>query len=395
MSSLFKGANVLFAGLAFLVWGCQHPDLLVSFEATESYPQSVPARISVKDLDVAPGTAIAVVEGDQRIPGQVDAQGKLVCIPNREISSGDLLKIVITKDTLQPLCTIENNGDAIIAKIGDQQILTYHIATQLPADTLPLYYQRSGFVHPLKSRSGRILTEGFPKGHTHQHGIFHAYTRTHFRGKMIDFWNQHAQLGTVRHKEVENISNGPVYSSFKVGLEQMAFFDSDTIAAVEENWTINIYPLSQDYLIEWIVEQTNPATDTLFIDEYHYGGTAFRGSEHWNIPGGAYDSLVYFLTNEGKTHENGNHSRPTWAAMYGETGNGVAGVAFVGDSGNFRYPQPVRIHPSMPYFCFSPMVLGGYTLSPSEIMSSTYRILVFDGQPDKDYLEVIVKSYRK
>ena len=102
-------------------------------------------------------------------------------------------------------CNIREDKQHLVVELDGREILRYALKTQFPADTLPAYYQRSGFIHPLKTLEGAVITADFPHGHVHQHGIFHAWTRSHVRDSMIDFWNQQAGLGTIRHKEL--ISN--------------------------------------------------------------------------------------------------------------------------------------------------------------------------------------------
>ena len=57
----------------------------------------------------------------------------------------------------------------------------------------------------------------------------------------------------------------------------------------------------------------------------------------------------------------------------------MTGVTIFCHPENFRAPQPVRLHPSMPYFCFAPMVLGDFTIEKSEPYVSRYRFLIHDG----------------
>ena len=49
---------------------------------------------------------------------------------------------------------------------------------------------------------------------------------------------------------------------------------------------------------------------------------------------------------------------------------------------NFRAPQPVRIHPNKPYFCFAPMVEDPFAISPSTKYMSRYRYLVTSNAAD-------------
>jgi hypothetical protein len=298
-------------------------------------------------------------------------------------------KIFIEKTGQSPIvnCNIREDKQHLVVELGGREILRYALKTQFPADTLPGYYQRSGFIHPLKTLGGSVITADFPHGHVHQHGIFHAWTRSHVRDSMIDFWNQQAELGTIRHKELISIENGAVSSAFKVALEFLAYLPTDTVIVSEEIWSVRIFPLPDQYLVDWDIDQKCLGPDSLVIDEYHYGGAAFRGCESWNLPEGAYDSLFFVTTSERKTQVDGNHSRPEWVAMYGSTTTGKAGMAMMQHASNFRYPQPVRIHPTMPYFCFAPMVLGDFTLHPGDHYKARYRFLVFDDEPDYNIIE--------
>ena len=71
----------------------------------------------------------------------------------------------------------------------------------------------------------------------------------------------------------------------------------------------------------------------------------------------------------------------------------MAGIAVFDNPDNFRYPQPVRVHPEMPYFCFAPMVEGAMIIAPGAIYQSQYRIVTFDGPPDVKQLDAMWKDY--
>ncbi|MBK8505421.1 MAG: PmoA family protein [Saprospiraceae bacterium] len=303
-------------------------------------------------------------------------------IPTYPIKKNEKIFIEKTDQAQTSKCNIREENEHLVVELDGREIMRYALKTQFPAVTLPAYYQRSGFIHPLKTLEGAVLTADFPDGHVHQHGIFHAWTRSHFRDSMIDFWNQQSELGTIRHKELIAIENGPVSSGFKVALEYVAYLPTDTFVVSEEIWNVRIFPISNQYLVDWEIDQKCLGPDSLIIDEYHYGGAAFRGCERWNLPEGAYDSLFFVSTSDGKSQVDGNHSRPQWVTMYGDSEMGIAGMAMIQHRGNLEYPQPVRIHPTMPYFCFAPMVSGSFTLLAGDHYRARYRFLVFDGQPD-------------
>ena len=72
---------------------------------------------------------------------------------------------------------------------------------------------------------------------------------------------------------------------------------------------------------------------------------------------------------------------------------GLAGVAMMGNRKNFRHPQPIRIHPTMPYFVYTPSVLGDFSIAPDEVYSSDYRLLIYDGLPPKNLIDQLAENF--
>lgn len=280
---------------------------------------------------------------------------------------------------------------------GDDPILSFATEIRLPHDTTPAYYARAGFIHPFYSPNGVELTEAYPRGHTHQHGIFHAWTRSTIKGQMVDFWNQQAQLGNIKLTRMGAVEHGSVISSFEADLEYLAYIDGDTISAARENWYVTVYPRSRKVNMIEIKIRHIPVVDPLILNEYHYGGFGVRATDAWNMEGtnlSPYDSLAYIKTSLGDTHANSNHTRPTWISLWGEIGGQTAGLAVFPHPNNFRYPQPVRVHPSMPYFTFAPMVLGEFELTPQKPYIASYLLISFDGEPDEGLIERVRESYK-
>ncbi len=382
-----------FIPIMALLVACQSPNSLAEWKSEQSYAKGQVAIIDLPDtLDL---TTAFLEDADQNFSIPVQRLAQQVCfLPTHDIAAGSPLRLVAKpEEQVQSGVAIRNTGDFLQVKIGDQEVAKYWIAMQMPPDTLPEYYKRNGFIHPLRTRSGTTITDGFPRGHTHQHGLFNAWTRTHFRDTFIDFWNQHSRLGTVVHVDVLDITHGPVYSSFSVSLQQVAYLGTDTVPALDETWEMRFFPLEEDYFVDWLITQRCHTEDPLILDEYHYGGAAFRGHDQWNVESGAYDSLVYFLTNEGKTHTDGNHSRPLWADMSGQVGSATAGITMMGHPSNFRHPQPVRVHPTMPYFVFAPEVLGEFSIQPGAVYQSRYGLLVHDGRAPQQTIERLHRAY--
>ncbi|QEK51357.1 hypothetical protein FYC62_06505 [Pedobacter aquae] len=287
--------------------------------------------------------------------------------------------------TSKNLVKLSKNAEKIEVKIADKKLFDYHIQTVYPPKGFPDYYARSGFIHPLYSPNGSVLTDDFPKGHMHQHGIMMALTNTTFKGEKHDFWNQHSKLANVKHTEVLAIEEGPVFSSFKVKHQHYSLKYG---AVLDEIWTVRVYSFQNKFLFDIVSELENITKDTLFVNKYHYGGMAFRASKHWNID----DSLHYqnkwqIKTNNGDDVATANAKAAKYVSASGLLNGKTAGLTVFGFPQNLAYPQPIRLHPTMPYFSFSPMVNAAFTIKPQEVFTSQYRYLSHDDLPQEKYIE--------
>ncbi len=276
---------------------------------------------------------------------------------------------------------VQDSADYILISKAGSPILHYQKSMVSPPDEMPDHYQRSGFIYPVYTPNGVIVTDDFPVGHAHQHSFFHAWTKTTLEGEKVDFWNQHKALGDVKHKEVLNLFSTDSTAGFKVLLDHISLKHGNVLT---EEWTITAFERTDYNLWEIDLTQENIYTDTLFIDDYHYGGLGFRGSKHWNSDDStAFQNPMLTITSEGLERDSANHSRPEWACAYGEVNNQPVGFVMLDHPDNFRYPQAIRVHPEMPYFCKAPMVGQAFFIAPGEKYQAKYRIITFDGQPDE------------
>jgi len=262
----------------------------------------------------------------------------------------------------------------------DQPVLEYRIQSEIPAD-LPEYYERTGFLHPIYSPSGQIVSDGFPAGYAHQNGFFSAWTNTTFRDSFVDFWNTHKELATVRHKTVEEFIDVDGYLGFKATIVHRSNAQGWDEPVLAENLTVRVHDRNDVFVWDVRSEQTNVTEDTLFLNKHLYGGLGIRGSKHWN-PKDTTNFLgpAEFLTSDGLTRDSANHTHPEWTAIYGELPGGKAGMAVIPHPDNFRWPVGVRVHPDLPYFSVSPVIKEGSFIAPGETYVARYRVVVFDGE---------------
>lgn len=242
--------------------------------------------------------------------------------------------------------------------------------------------KRSGFIHPLYAPDGAVVSDDFPPEHPHQHGLMFAWVDSEFNGDTVDFWNSMKNQGLVEHVEAYGSSNGPVYGELTVHLRHSQIGADDVKQPVlEEMWFLRVYHTANPRMIEVLSTFTCSTDKPLKLRKYHYGGMAFRGAREWSF--GKAD----FLTSEGHDRMKGNHTRPLWTAISGQVGDKTYTVCGMDFPSNFRHPQPVRLHEDMPYFCWSPPVLGEFEIVPDKTYASRYRFFVLEGAPNPEQLD--------
>ena len=304
-------------------------------------------------------------------------------------------------------------SDVIVATVDGNPVLTYRKAIVPAPEGVDQVYSRSGYIHPLQTPNGVEVTGDFPPDHIHQHALFNAWRKTTFRGHEVDFWNQAERQGSVSHESVVKVDNDHFVIT---QLHRDITNPDDPVDVLREKSTVTILGVEdRSYIFDLVSEQTCIADSPLTIDEYHYGGLAFRGNSQWYSASASVilkalakksadspieypplaETLHQFTTSEGKRRFEGNHSRPEWVNVSGLIDGKLAGVTIIAHPSNFRYPQPVRINPSKPYFCFSPMVLGKFNIEPGETYVSRFRFLVHDGALSEPQIARQQQSFRE
>lgn len=262
----------------------------------------------------------------------------------------------------------------------------------LPRPELDSIYLRGGYLHPVRTPSGRVVTGDYAEGHPHHHGVWSAWTNTEFRGRTPDFWNMQQGTGAVVPMALDSTWQGPVQAGLTARHRYVDHSAPEPTTALYEQWTVRVYdvPAAEgDYrLFDLTVTQTTASESPLILPPYHYGGMGVRGRDHWYGAGNAH-----FLTSAGKDRSNGNETRARWTYIGGEVEGERAGLAVLSHPDNLRSPQPVRIHPEMPYFSIAPSQLGRWAIEPGRPYEARYRFVVFDGPPDAAHLDRLWADY--
>lgn len=258
---------------------------------------------------------------------------------------------------------------------------------EFPRAGIPEVYRRGGYIQSVFTPSGKLATDDFPTNHVHHHGIWSPWTKTIFEGRTPDFWNMGAGKGRVEPVGVDEVWSGAVHGGFRV---RHRFVDSTVQPAVgvlDETWEVRLFDVgtgNPSYsLIELVITQQCRTASPLRLPKYHYGGLGLRGNGEWNAK-----TNCFWLTSEGETDRvRGNETRGRWCWLGGRVGGSMLGTAVLGAPENFRAPQPMRLNPDEPFFCFAPSQLGDWEITPAQPYVARYRFLVADGAANVGLIE--------
>ncbi|MEO2013950.1 MAG: PmoA family protein [Fuerstiella sp.] len=339
--------------------------------------------------------ALTQIDTGERIPVQVDRNGgepKLVWVVRDKLDAGTRRRYRLTSVTgpSQPNhVTVTDDGKRLLVKVGVKPVFSYNHATVPSPDPKHPYYARSGYIHPLYNPSGQIVTDDFNPDHAHQHGIMLAWRKMTFDGRATNGWDQQAGLGKVEHAQLETFGGGPVFGFFKARLSHVDLTaPGEPTSVLNEIWYVRIYAFDDAFQFDITSTQECASAKPVSIDTIHYGGMTIRGHADWHEHGN-FD----YLTDEGKSKTNGNQTRPRWVDLFGPIAGQTTGTLIMDHESNFRFPQPVRLHPTMPYFCFTPASLDSFTIQPGTPYVSRYRFYVHDASLDANIADRLWDQY--
>ncbi len=265
-------------------------------------------------------------------------------------------------------------------------VLDYQFMTLYPPEGINPLFKRSAFVHPLWSPGGEVLTRVQPPDHYHHYGIWGPWTKTHVRGREVDFWNLAKGEGTVRFNGFLTQTEGPVYTGFSVFKEHIDFkAPGEDQVAIHEILDIRVWNVASDKI--WLIDYTStlntPLDSGIILDAYRYGGgIGFRATGEWNK-----DNCTV-LTSEKHDRSTADGTKARWCLVEGasEVPEGRSGILFMGHPANREYPEPMRVWPLDAnggrgdlFFEFCPIRHNDWVLEKGREVALKYRLLVFDG----------------
>jgi hypothetical protein len=398
------GVMILALALAGLAGGAQGASAEVSFvlEAEASGGDPVPVRVRVDPLPwrAVAGLHLWAGEGDARRPLPVQSlagtPGELWFMragSTAEEADGGLTRYTLGEGPPaepEPAMGTRRNG-RVLALLGldGEPVLDFHYGVFPAPEGRDAAYARSGFIHPLRTPSGEVLTQIQPSGHWHHYGLWNPWTRVAWREGVHDLWNLHAKQGTVRFVRFEAIEAGPVWAGFTALLEHVAFpAEGEEVVVLRERRTVRAYrrTAAAPQLVDLVLDFENVTGEELTLEAYRYGGLGFRGRADWNA------ESVTFLTSAGHGHADADGTRARWCRVTGATGRGLGTIAIFSHPENFNHPEPLRVWPpemqeGRIFVNVSPIKDRPWPLPTGEVHRLRYRIVLADEALEPERLE--------
>jgi hypothetical protein len=282
---------------------------------------------------------------------------------------------------------------------GSRHLLQYVYKTVYPPAGIDTAYKRSGFIHPLWSPHGQVLTRIQAPDHYHHYGIWDPWTHVLFKGDTVDFWNLKDRKGTVRFAGFASIISGPVFAQYETIHDHVAFTKGGgEETALHELQTVRVYRPQHDpdyYLFDLTIQLNCATADPVLLLAYRYGGLGWRATAEWNKD----NSEV--LTSEGKNRKEADGSKARWCIVQGAVGGDYAGAEMMSYPGNYNYPEPLRVWPENTngrgdmYANFSPTKDTDWLLEPGQNYVLHYRWAVFNGHLTKEQAESAWQYFAK
>ncbi|MGZ8558384.1 MAG: DUF6807 domain-containing protein [Chitinophagaceae bacterium] len=355
----------------------------------------VPVSFNLTGITAIPAAALSLlqVDGDKKTPVafQMSPPGKSRILTWMVNQKGEQVKLLFELIKAAPakfsMVTATDIDGALIIGAGNKKLLSYFHKTVYPPAGIDTNYKRSGFIHPLWTPHGQVLTNIQPKDHYHHYGIWNPWTHTVFEKDTVDFWNIKGKQGTVRFAKFNSITNGAVYAEYEALHEHVVYKKEKTEkVALNEIQTIRVYnpQAEKDYYIVDITSQLSCASESpLLIVAYRYGGLGWRFTDEWT------KDNCEVLTSEGKDRKTTDGTKARWIIAQGTLGNDYGGAVMMSYPANYNHPEPLRIWDEKSnggrgdmFANFAPTKDKDWLMEPGKTYTLKYRLVVFNGKFD-------------
>ena len=347
--------------------------------------------------------------GNNSIPLQFEDQTAWFVLP--ELNAGESITFRMVPSTEHNNgpegVTFQHREDAVAFFIeGEKPVLHYRSGAEgADLGELDELFARGGYIHPVISPGGAVITDHYHPDRPHQNGIWSGWSRTEFDGRSPSFWTPAAGAGLIEVQSVDNTWSGTVHGGVQATHHFIDKTGDTDVTILSETWTVRVHHvLERDgqpvYMFDLESEQQNITEHPFMIHEHVYGGISFRGNAAW-----LGEENTRLLTSEGKTrvdgepirdawsHIDAHQSRAKWAYLSGVVDGEHPGIVILVHPENLEFPEPIFMNLREPFFAFSPATMGDITIDPGESLRFRYRYVVLDHDPGAEFIENLWLDY--
>jgi hypothetical protein len=283
----------------------------------------------------------------------------------------------------------EDHDGLLTIMDGTRPLVSYQHGHKAPPPGVDEAYGRSGFIHPLQTPGGRVLTRIQPEDHYHHYGVWNPWTRIRYDGREYDLWNLGDHKGTVRFAGFVSREARGDGAEIVARHEHVAFIAPETeVVILNEVQSIRVHSLIRDsYQLDLVIELEAATDKPVELLEHRYGGFGWRATADWH----AGNSEI--LASDRQDRSNADNSTARWFLAQGEIEGAWAGAVVMSHPSNFNHPEPMRIWPVTEvgdgevFANFAPTRNRDWMLEPGKTYTRVYRFLVYDGRLGREEAE--------
>ncbi len=374
-------------------------------------------KLVLEEIGVAKAKINVQWDGDSDFNWEkVAGKGSLIWILEGKTTKGTkrTFNLVLEKGKKAPCSfSFKEDNKKIIVKQGNKSVFCYNFEKK-EGQSSP--YARNGYMHPVWTPSGKIITADISKKGDNLGGIFNAWKRLKFSEGEVNFWDLGAESGGMFPDTFgPSVIEGPVF--LEIDVFNRGIYKNSTM--MREVCDIKAYSIPEDNI--WMLDMhftqvpVNPkrpvrfptatTTATVIVDgkvkriqtekvkgdftmeilESTEGGLTFRGTDEWLSP--------EVLTSEGKTRTDGDLTEARWINYSGPIGNEWGGLTIFDHPMNLTYPTPVHINSEIPSFSYAFAKKGPFSVITSNPLELVYRFVVHNGRPNKELNERVSNDF--
>jgi len=221
-----------------------------------------------------------------------------------------------------------DDGSRLTLTEGGRPVLGYNYAMRLD-NGAPELKRRQGYIHPLYSPNGAVVTDDFPRDHWHHRGVFWAWADVRFQGVKRDMWTLTGGVQSRFEKFLEKDAAKPV-----LAVQNAWFFGEQRVATETVRFSVEPLKGSErkihfDITLEGVVAE--PVEVAGIADQRKgYGGFSMRFAPREN---------TIVRTDKGTEAKDTDMVPHPWAELEATYGGKRAAVRIDDDKSNPGYPN--------------------------------------------------------